>query len=105
MKTSKQLLLATVFSILLFGCKPSNESVTDVYVSNVNEAKLGNLIKDSNNHVYRKVSDQIKDIANGVDQNERWQRIDQEDTNRWYYPTLSSYKNTNSPPVFNSSSR
>jgi hypothetical protein len=105
-------ILALFTSVFLFGActaittKPTTSSVatTSRIVTTIEEAKVGDVIVDVSNNTYRKVTN--KKTSNfGVEEFELWERISPQDTNRWFSPTLSSFKNKASAPVFNGFSR
>lgn len=59
------------------------------------------IVKDSLGHTYKLVESERK-LTNGLAQVELWERIEPLDTNHWYTPILSSLKDTNNPPIFQS---
>lgn len=79
------LLIFVLFSV---GCEKKQS------FSNIIDAKVGDVVVDSNNHKYRKLTNES--LTNGIGNIDIWEKIEPRVTNKWYTPSLSSRLSTNS---------
>lgn len=105
----EKFLALVVILCAVFGCgrpdpvkypeKPPVAVVSNVVVSNVLQAKIGDFIYDGEGRKYQKRTDVVK--LDGASLADVWERVDPLVTNKWYTPTLGSTIFTNDPPSFN----
>lgn len=108
---SEKFLALIVVLCGVFGCgnpdlikypevKPPAPVVTELVVSNILQAKVGDFIYDAEGRKYQKRTDAVK--STDISVAEVWERVEPLVTNRWYTPSLGSVIFTNEPPSFNS---
>ncbi len=105
MKTTLISILLATMCFLVACSKPTKTSTavqTNVVVSDVLKAKIGDFVFDEQGRKYKKITNEALDVSTGISKIDIWERIEPLDKPRWYTPTLVSKTFLDKPISFNS---